>query len=228
MQDTQDNDDDDSDAQITAKPAAVPVSKGGAPLPTFESLGLLHMLWALLAWLKVMLGLGRAKTKKRKAKPCPPPPAALAEVAPPPPQQQPLAPAASKVPAAAASKVPVAASSKVAEKAPAKQAPEPVHQAKAEGAEPGSTPAKPPQQQQQQRHQPAPPAPATMLAAAPITPSIKKPTGPASECDRDWQRGRFHVSVVQQAHGDVVSCLALAGDLAVSGGYDGAVKVHVP
>lgn len=58
----------------------------------------------------------------------------------------------------------------------------------------------------------------------PATPSVPLP--PAIKYDADWGRGKFVMQSIPFAHGDLVAAVALAGDIAVSAGYDGAVKVR--
>ncbi|GLC34457.1 SCF-dependent proteasomal ubiquitin-dependent protein catabolic process [Pleodorina starrii] len=68
---------------------------------------------------------------------------------------------------------------------------------------------------------PAEPPPAPATPAAPPPPAIKY--------DADWGRGKFVMQSLPTAHADVVAAVALAGDIAVSAGYDGAVKLwHWP
>ncbi|GLI67289.1 hypothetical protein VaNZ11_011474, partial [Volvox africanus] len=67
---------------------------------------------------------------------------------------------------------------------------------------------------------PVPPA-ALATTVAPPAPMIK--------FDADWNRGKFVMQSLATGHADVVSAVALAGDVAVSAGYDGAVKLwHWP
>eukprot|EP00798_Chlamydomonas_sp_ICE-L_P007791 gene7791-982_t len=48
---------------------------------------------------------------------------------------------------------------------------------------------------------------------------------PPPACDKDGPRGEFLYSEVEEAHADVVAAVAISGDVVLTGGYDGALKV---
>ncbi|GIL54917.1 hypothetical protein Vafri_10619 [Volvox africanus] len=69
--------------------------------------------------------------------------------------------------------------------------------------------------------------PVPVPPAAPTTPVA--PPAPMIKYDADWNRGKFVMQALATGHADVVAAVALAGDVAVSAGYDGAVKLwHWP
>ncbi|GIL82896.1 hypothetical protein Vretifemale_11800 [Volvox reticuliferus] len=65
--------------------------------------------------------------------------------------------------------------------------------------------------------------PVPVPPAAPATPVAAPP--PMIKYDSDWNRGKFVMQSLPTGHADTVSAVALAGDIAVSAGYDGAVKL---
>lgn len=216
----------------------------GTPAGAFA--WLIRCFVALLAWLGLAAGQAGASKRSRKRRAKAPTTAAGGEAA------EDVGEGPDKVGesgavAAAARQKPVVAApaapatpaappaAKVAAAGGAATKPSPVRAAPVASPQPASTTAA-----DQVPAAPAPPAraaapsPAAKPPTVPASPAAGGPTaaaagagaaGPSIKCDADWQRGMFVLREVK-AHADVVSSVVLAGDVAVSCGYDASIKVR--
>jgi hypothetical protein len=203
--------------------------------------GLLASFWALIYWLLSLVGLGKASRKAAKKKgPAAAAKAAASAAAPSTPVQatqesaaqqkqaqeatasagQQKANASGATPQVQQAAQPTAAKQQAPKQEDVKQpASTAVSQAKADTAQKPDAAAavnKKPSN-----------APAAPAASAPAKSSKPAPAPPA-DCDAAWARGRFTVTFSEPGdhHEDVVTSVASAGQLALSAGYDAALKVR--
>ncbi|PNW81290.1 hypothetical protein CHLRE_07g349850v5 [Chlamydomonas reinhardtii] len=212
-------------------------------------------LVAVLVMLGLMKAAGGKRKKKNKAAaaaaaaPAPAPAAAAAAAPKPvadvkPAAPAPATPAGKSASAAAAAAAAASTAAKKADPAPAatpaaKKAADAA--AAAAAAKPAATPEPSKPAAKAVAAAAATPLPgagkgeAAPAAAAPATPppapkpepppTPAGPPPPVVKCDKDWAHGKFVMQSLPAAHADVVAAVAVAGDVAVSAGYDGAVKL---
>ena len=197
--------------------APLPVAGGASGMTA-----LLQLIYAVIAYLQALLGLSPARKKAKKRPKAAVSPGSEEQ------QQQPLlatlaavAPAVSSMPAAAT--VLPAAAAAAAIKVVDRGMKEGAHSTATAAASVAKVPAaaiaahpEPLQREQAPKHRPA------------AEPSSDK--GHPSKASGDgWAQGRFIVAEADGSHSDVVAAVALAGDVALTSGYDGAIKVwHWP
>ena len=199
-----------------AAAAASPVAGGASGMTA-----LLQLIYAVIAYLQALLGLSPAKKKAKKR-----PKAAVSLGSEEQQHQPPLAASAAVVPAvsapAPATVLPAAAAAVKAVDRGVKEGARPAATAAASAAKaPVAAVAAHPEPLQKEQ------APATKHRPA-AEPSSDN--GHPSRGGGDgWAQGRFIVAEADGSHSDVVAAVALAGDVALTSGYDGAIKVwHWP
>ena len=183
---------------------------------------LLQLIYAVIAYLQALLGLSPAKKKAKKR------PKAAVSLGSEEQQHQPplaasaaVAPAVLSVPAASTVLPAAAAAVKVFDRG-VKEGAQPAATAAASAAKVSAAAIAAHPEPLQREQAPAPKHRPT------AEPSSDK--GHPSKASGDgWAQGRFIVAEADGSHSDVVAAVALAGDVALTSGYDGAIKVwHWP